>query len=62
MTHTRRRAIATGCCSGMAMDRPTSLGAARRYLTYVGTYTGPQSKGIYAFRRIDGQNRSFLFR
>jgi 6-phosphogluconolactonase len=24
--------------------------AARRYLVYVGTYTGPQSKGIYAYR------------
>ena len=24
--------------------------AAKHYLVYVGTYTGPQSKGIYAYR------------
>jgi 6-phosphogluconolactonase len=29
---------------------PSAETAARRYLIYVGTYTGPQSKGIYAYR------------
>jgi 6-phosphogluconolactonase len=29
---------------------PRAQGAARRYLVYVGTYTGPQSRGIYAYR------------
>jgi len=29
---------------------PCAEAAAKRYLVYVGTYTGPQSKGIYAYR------------
>src|SRR5437867_12518482 len=29
---------------------PFTEAAAKRYLVYVGTYTGPQSKGIYAYR------------
>ena len=29
---------------------PGAEAAAKRYLVYVGTYTGPQSKGIYAYR------------
>src|ERR1700690_3361303 len=29
---------------------PKSISAAHSYFVYVGTYTGPTSKGIYAFR------------
>src|SRR5438105_11104159 len=29
---------------------PYAEAAAKHYLVYVGTYTGPQSKGIYAYR------------
>ena len=36
--------------AGAAAFWPSAQAAGKRYLIYIGTYTGPQSKGIYAFR------------
>ncbi len=43
----RRTAVAILAAGPLWLARSA---AARRYLVYVGTYTGPQSKGIYAYR------------
>ncbi len=45
-----RRRDFVGIVTGALWLAPSGKAAARRYLIYVGTYTGPQSKGIYAFR------------
>ena len=44
----RQRFLITALVLAAALPRTDA--AAKRYLVYVGTYTGPQSKGIYAYR------------
>ena len=47
--HNTRRFVITALVA-LAAALPCAEAAAKRYLVYVGTYTGPQSKGIYAYR------------
>jgi 6-phosphogluconolactonase len=46
----RRRTFVGTVVAGVLWLTPSAETAAKRYLIYVGTYTGPQSKGIYAYR------------
>jgi 6-phosphogluconolactonase len=41
--------------TGGALLSASGLAAARDYIAYVGTYTGPKSKGIYAWRSSGGK-------
>ena len=51
MRNTRRFLItALVAFAAILWVTPLTESAAKRYLVYVGTYTGPQSKGIYAYR------------
>ena len=46
---TRRREILGIVVAGALLRGPSAQAASKRYLVYVGTYTGPKSKGIYAY-------------
>ena len=46
----RKAHLAIPGIAAMLWLTPWTEGAAKRYLVYAGTYTGPQSKGIYSFR------------
>ncbi len=57
----RRRTITATLVTGVLWLAPWAEATAKPYLVYVGTYTGPQSKGIYAYRLMripESWNRS----